>query len=142
MRMLLTAITSLTILGLMPGLVLAADLQIKLQGVGSNKGKVYVGLFTRPSGFPKMNKSDKGLIVPANKPGVTVRFKDLRPGNYAIAAFHDSNRDGDLNTNLVGIPVEAYGFSNNARSLLGPPKFSEAALRIGEKDATIVIMLK
>jgi uncharacterized protein (DUF2141 family) len=48
-------------------------------------------------------------------------LKDLPPGKYAIACFHDANADGKLNTNMMKLPVEDYGFSNNARGTFGPP---------------------
>ncbi|MDZ7756077.1 DUF2141 domain-containing protein [Rhodohalobacter sp.] len=39
------------------------------------------------------------------------------------AIYHDKNTNGELDTNLSGIPEEAYGFSNNARgNALGRPR--------------------
>jgi uncharacterized protein (DUF2141 family) len=30
--------------------------------------------------------------------------------HYAIAVIHDENRNGELDTNMFGIPKEGYGF--------------------------------
>ena len=35
--------------------------------------------------------------------------------------------NGKLDTNRFGFPTEGYGFSNDARELLGPPSFSAAS---------------
>jgi uncharacterized protein (DUF2141 family) len=42
-------------------------------------------------------------------------------GEYSVAVIHDENNNGKLDTNIFGIPTEAYGFSNNIR-----PKFRAA----------------
>ena len=79
---------------------------------------------------------------PAAKAGDLV-FAGLAPGEYAIAAFHDEDRDGDLNTNLLGMPTEGYGFSNEARGTFGPPGFDAAAFTIkaGENRPAVTVRL-
>jgi uncharacterized protein (DUF2141 family) len=37
-------------------------------------------------------------------------FSDIKPGKYAIAVIHDENCNGELDSNLFGIPTEGYGF--------------------------------
>jgi uncharacterized protein (DUF2141 family) len=37
-------------------------------------------------------------------------FSDIKPGKYAIAVIHDENCNGELDTNMFGIPTEGYGF--------------------------------
>ncbi len=39
---------------------------------------------------------------------------------------HDENDNGKLDTNLVGMPVEGYGFSNNPQ-VMRKPTFDERA---------------
>ncbi len=58
---------------------------------------------------------------------LTWRIKNLPPGHYAVSAYHDENSNGELDTNLFGLPVEAYGFSGSTRGSFGPPDFSTAA---------------
>ncbi|TCM16066.1 uncharacterized protein (DUF2141 family) [Novosphingobium sp. PhB165] len=60
--------------------------------------------------------------------GVTrVLVHSLPPGRYAAQAFLDENSNGKVDRALFGIPKEGVGFSNDAKIVLGPPKFSEAA---------------
>jgi uncharacterized protein (DUF2141 family) len=50
-------------------------------------------------------------------------FSDIKPGNYAIA-IHDENRNGELDTNMFGIPKEGYGSSGKGHNEC--PSFSDA----------------
>ncbi|MDQ3035519.1 MAG: DUF2141 domain-containing protein [Myxococcota bacterium] len=52
------------------------------------------------------------------------------PGRYAFAFFHDADDDEALDRDLVGIPQEGYGFSNDVRPGLGPPSFDDAAFTV------------
>lgn len=53
------------------------------------------------------------------------------PGTYAFAFYHDADGDNRLDTDVVGIPQEAYGFSNNVRPGLGAPSFASASFAVG-----------
>ena len=57
-------------------------------------------------------------------------FKDLPVGTYAIRMFHDVNGDGEMNTNVFGIPTEPYAFSNNAAGTMGPAPWSKAKFEV------------
>ncbi len=64
------------------------------------------------------------------------------PGRYGIRLFHDVDGNGELNANIMGIPTEPFGFSNNAPPRFGPPSFKAAAFDIGLKGATQTISLQ
>jgi uncharacterized protein (DUF2141 family) len=103
-----------------------------------------LGLFNSPEGFPKT--ITQGTLAPAKERSATgqVRlvFKGLAAGQYAATAFHDLDSNGKLNANLMGLPTEPYGFSNNARGNFGPPAFKDAVITLGEQDLTIEISVK
>ena len=86
-------------------------------------GSVRCGLFQR-SGWLK--KPLRAAAAPGNSSPALCVFEDLPPGTYGISAFHDKNDNQKLDTNLIGVPVEDYGASNNARGVFGPPKFDDA----------------
>ena len=65
------------------------------------------------------------------KEGVTI--KNLKQSNYAIAIFHDKNSNNKFDK-FLSIPNEKYGFSNNAFSFFGPPKFEEAAFFLSSNE--------
>ncbi|GAA6620321.1 hypothetical protein NUACC26_061370 [Scytonema sp. NUACC26] len=62
---------------------------------------------------------------------LTVTFKNLQPGSYAVAVLHDTNSDKKANRNGLGIPLEGFGFSENPVIRTGPPKFNDAVLVAG-----------
>jgi uncharacterized protein (DUF2141 family) len=122
----------------------AADLIVIVNNVQRDAGQVMLGLFNSPEGFPKT--ISQGTLAPAKERSATgqVRlvFKGLAPGQYAATAFHDLDSNGKLNANMMGLPTEPYGFSNNARSNFGPPAFKDAAITLADQDLTIEVTLK
>lgn len=69
-------------------------------------------------------------------------IENIPYGRYSIKAFHDENDNSKLDTNFAGLPVELYGFSNNARGRFGPPPFNRAAFMLNEPQVTVAIELK
>jgi len=69
-------------------------------------------------------------------------FANMPYGRYSIKAFHDENGNSKLDTNFAGMPVELYGFSNNARGRFGLPPFVKTAFTLSAPQMTIAIDLK
>ncbi|GGD16991.1 DUF2141 domain-containing protein [Aquisalinus flavus] len=61
---------------------------------------------------------------------VIIMVDGLEPGLYAVKAFHDLNGNGEMDTNVMGIPSEPFAFSNNAAGNFGPPDFAAAAFDV------------
>jgi len=116
---------------------LASDLSIRINGVKNASGTILIALHDGAKGFPLKRTPVAVREAQARSGTVTVNFEGLQAGNYAISLFHDENGNKDLDTNLVGLPTEGYGFSNNARNRFGPPKFSAAGFALSAADATI-----
>lgn len=53
-------------------------------------------------------------------------FSNVQPGTYGISAYHDENKNGKLDTNVVGMPIEDYGASRDARGTFSAPSFDDA----------------
>ena len=68
--------------------------------------------------------------------------RDLPPGQYAVNAFHDENGNGELDTNLFGIPTEGYGFANDPRTTFGPPDFEDAAVNVRDASELAVMTMR
>ena len=100
-----------------------------LVGLPNNAGRIGCIIFNSAAGFPRDRAKAAAEVRAqiANQAG-TCDFKDLPAGTYAVAAFHDEFETGKMKTNFLGMPQEAYGFSNDARpSALTPPPFSACA---------------
>lgn len=114
-------------------------LTIEIEGVDNDKGTILVILFQGEEGFP--SQKDKALSYNSGKVSggkATVVFKNLPKGSYAITTLHDENGNGEMDTNFLGVPKEAYGASNDANCTFGPPKYKDATFEItGDKSITI-----
>lgn len=107
------------------------------------KGKLYIGWYNSAAAFPEPGKSVYRKIVEVeNKESVEVPFENIPPGTYAVAIFLDKNGNGKVDKNMLGIPKEKYGFSNNKYPLTRAARFDEAAFVVGEKELSIPIRLK
>ena len=73
--------------------------------------------------------------------GSTIVLKGLAPGFYAIAGFHDENYNDELDQGIFGIPLEDYGFSDNARGFFSAPDFDDLKFRVRGKTTVISIEL-
>ncbi len=113
--------------------VQAGDLKLELDGKGMAGNQVRVAVYSAEAQqqFPSDVGFYRGTVNEATSDHVLVVIPDLPPGKYAVAAYIDNNRNGKQDKNLLGVPKEGYGFSNNVRGIFGPPKFSEAAFEIG-----------
>lgn len=64
-----------------------------------------------------------------------------KPGDYAIAIYHDKNGNTKFDKNFLGIPSEHFGMSNNPKFGLKSPKFEEAVFTVPENGTDITINL-
>ena len=104
-------------------------IQVNITGIRNNKGHLLVSLFNSKQGFPdKADKALRRLRLSITNGTAYCNFSELASGTYAIAILHDENDDLKLNTNLLGIPTEGYGFSNNVMGAFGPPSFGKAGI--------------
>jgi uncharacterized protein (DUF2141 family) len=117
----------------------AADLTIDITGVEKPHGKVVVSIYKSSESFLKAPVSR--LSVGASTPGVSVVMRSLEPGEYALSAYQDENDNGLLDTNMLGVPTEHAGASNNAREKFGPPKFEQAKFSVERADMTASFQL-
>ncbi|PIF43638.1 uncharacterized protein (DUF2141 family) [Chryseobacterium sp. 52] len=69
-------------------------------------------------------------------------IKNMEVGkSISVSAYLDENANAKLDKNFLGIPLEPYGFSQNARGSFGPPKFEEASFTV-KTNNSITINLK
>src|SRR5438477_10147817 len=93
----------------------AARIVVTIDGVHNDKGNVFIGLYASPAKFLHGNQTDAMIKVKASTEPVTVTFSNLKPGSYAVGAFHDENANNHLDTNALGFPSEGFALSNGIR---------------------------
>ncbi|MGB3587696.1 MAG: DUF2141 domain-containing protein [Tunicatimonas sp.] len=138
--LILLAIHALLSSDILPNTTVNQELTIEILGLSSYEGQVQIAVFTVDDDFPDKGTYQKSVpLDPANK--VQASFT-LPEGDYAVAAYHDKNENGKLDTNMVGIPKEDYGFSNDARGKMSAPPFDKAKVTVQQAAQTIQINLR
>ena len=64
-----------------------------------------------------------------------------KPGDYAIAIYHDKNGNKEFDKNFLGIPSERFGMSNNPKFGLKSPEYEQAVFTVPEDGKDIRIKL-
>ena len=118
----------------------AATVEVVVTGVRNDHGDVRVAICSRPR-FLQPDCEHVGQ-APARRGEVVVRIDNVPPGTWAAQAFHDEDRDGKIGTNLLGLPTEGLGFSNDARFRFGPPSFDDAAFRLSPAGGRVRVPLR
>lgn len=119
-----------------------ADLEVTISNVSNDEGFILVTLFNSPDGFPDQSKmafKNKKVKSEANRTKVV--FENIPHGTYAIAVLHDQNDNGKLDKNMLGIPTEGYGSSNNQKKLFRAPNFDECKFKVDKNSVTNTITL-
>lgn len=117
--------------------VAQSQVEVIITDVKDTTGTIMVALFADPETFLK--KPTFGKFVKAKSGLTTAVFENIKPGEYAVSIIHDANNNRKLDTNLIGIPREGFGFSNNAMGAIGPPSFDKAKFRV---SGSTVIRIK
>ena len=104
---------------------------VTIDGLRNDNGYVAVALHNEESEFPGAEGFMK-QYVEAKKGSIEVTFTKVPAGEYAIAVLHDENGDEEMSFNDYGMPLEGFGFSNEAKAEMGPPEFGDASFDISE----------
>jgi uncharacterized protein (DUF2141 family) len=116
-------------------------LSIHISGISKIKGSLFIAVFRATDDFPVFGKQYKGIVKEVEGKSQNYNFDNLPEGEYALAIYQDANRNKILDKNLLGIPTEIYGFSNNARRNFSAPSFQEAKFKLN-KDLQQTVFLK
>jgi uncharacterized protein (DUF2141 family) len=118
-------------------------LHLKIVQLRNDNGRVNVSLYRSKEGYPgDPDKAYRKVEVQIKEGTCEVVFEDLPLGEYAVSLMHDENRNGKIDTSFLGIPKEGYGASNDAKAVLGPPKYNDARFLLDKPDMTMEIKVK
>ena len=115
------------------------QLEINITGMQSNKGTIHIAIYDNAEAFPKERQFIIKKFIPAKQSSITIT--DLPFGNYAIAAYHDTNSNEKLDKNIFGIPTEPYAFSNGIKPKWKRPIFKEAKFQFNQSKLQLKLQL-
>ena len=110
------------------------QLRLEVSSLRNAKGTLNCRLFTDANGFPD-GEGARTIRVPIEGAQTACTFSNLAPGTYAVAVVHDENGNGRLDKNLVGVPTEGYGVSNNRTYAMSSPKWDESKFVVAPGEA-------
>lgn len=113
------------------------EINLEVNNITPNCNVLKIGLYNSKESFSLVDKSHKGVDLKTNHQTLKYTFENIPNGTYAIALFCDENKNGCLDTNFVGIPKEAYGFSNNPK-VFGKPSFDDAKFELQNSKNLII----
>lgn len=118
-----------------------ATLTVRISGFLNDKGEVGVALYNSQTGYDQ-DQRFRETAVSISKQAAVVTFRDLPPGTYAVVAHHDENKDGEWDTDGLGIPTEGGALSNDPEvTMTHEPTFDECKFTF-EGDKTITIKMQ
>ena len=108
------------------------SLELEINNLQSNNGPVYIRI---------LDQSENPVIVGTSSVinySTKISFDSISPGKYAIQFFHDENENQKMDFNLIGIPKEKFGSSNDVKPVLGPPKFEKMLFEIYDNKKIVM----
>jgi uncharacterized protein (DUF2141 family) len=126
---------------LIAGAARAADLVVEIEGVRSGNGDIHLGLYNSAATWLDDERAVANEKTAALRGTTRLVFRDLPPGTYALALYHDENGNGEFDTNFLGIPREGYAISNDVHPVLSAPSFAEAAFTLPAEGRTLRIAM-
>ena len=108
------------------------SVEVAITGFANDRGQAMVALFVDEEGWPgSAEHVFATATVTIREARASAEFDDIPAGPFAVSAYHDENANRELDSNLLGIPSERYGFSAGADGMFGPPSFAEARIELG-----------
>jgi len=125
------AVVAAALLAPAVSLAQVADLDVRVVGADTQEGTVEISLFNSAETFMR-EPFQQMTGQPLDDGAFEATFFAIPTGEYAVVVVHDENGNGRLDSGLLGIGGEAYGFSNGVRPLLGWPDFADAMFEVRE----------
>lgn len=116
--------------------------KLVIDAIPEVKGEVRIAIFDSREKYDSKEDPLQAVVLSVDEKSVRWSDHSLPHGEYAIAVYHDENTNGELDTNMLGIPKEAYGFSNNARGRFGPASWEDASFTVDGEETEINISLQ
>ncbi|MGE0622423.1 MAG: DUF2141 domain-containing protein [Pseudomonadales bacterium] len=115
-----------------PAAAWGSDLTVTVAGIEGGTGQLMVAIVDGEDAFDGQRAPLLSLLLPPSAKEVTFSTDALPPGDYGVRVMHDVNGNGEMDENLVGMPTEPWGFSNNAMGSFGPPGWQDVRFTLND----------
>ena len=119
-----------------------ASLTIRVENVLPAGGILRLGLYDAAR-YPDDDSKPVASADVHAVPGETVIILHaIPPGTYAIQTFQDVNANDKMDTSWLGLPLEPFGFSQDATPFLSKPSFDDVKFTLAAGENSQVIHLQ
>lgn len=114
---------------------------VKLNDIRNDKGEILYALYDNEKNFNDSKNFIKSGSIKAVKGSVNFVINGVKDGEYALSILHDENGNSVIDTNVLGVPKEGFGFSGNPKIFFKAPSFRDTKF-MKRGTASIQIDLK
>ena len=119
-----------------------ATLTIHVQDLRAEGGILRLGVYDAARYPDDKSVPVASADVPASGFETVITLHGIAPGTYAIETFQDINANDKMDTTWLGIPLEPFGFSRDARPFLSKPDFGDVKFTLVAGENTQIIHLQ
>ena len=117
---------------------------VKISGFKGSEGLALVTLYDSEQSWLKVPKAVQVVRAKIAGSALSVDFKDVKPGTYAVSVIHDENKNNELDMRWLPWPKpkEGVGVSNDPENKAGPPKWEAAKFDVANAAVTVKVTVK
>jgi uncharacterized protein (DUF2141 family) len=132
----------IVLLVLVPFAAQAATLTVRVENIDAKGGILRLSLYDEAAWTKERASPVASADVPAVAPETVVTLTDIKPGVYGVKTYQDANSNGRFDRNFLGLPLERYGFSRDAKPFLSAPGFDQTKFTVTDGENEIIIHLQ
>jgi len=114
---------------------------IQVDGLRNSDGVVTLALYEK-DGHLSEDRVKASFKSPITNNKAVIKTKGLPYGEYSLVVIHDENNNGKMDFNIIKMPKEGVGFSNNPKIGLSKPSFEEMKVELERSEKKIRIEMK
>jgi len=115
-----------------------SPVKLKIEGADKPGGKIYVSVFDTEKAYNE-RIACKSFTIEGGETIITAEI-NLPDGEYVFTVYQDANGNKKLDTSLIGIPREKFGFSNY-EGKNAPGSFKRHKIKIVDNRREVCIKL-
>lgn len=116
---------------------------VHIHGIRNAHGTVKAVLYgPNPSDFLVKGKKTDKEREQAKEGEMTLCVVAPDVGKYAVVVYHDENDNHKFDRNLIGLPTEGFGVSNDPSLFLAAPSFEESAFEVNGEVTNVDVEMK